>query len=174
MSTPSSGFVYVSVDASKVLRKIPTFGVAITDLRPAWEWIADDLRGDFRQQFVDEGGAFGAGSRWKRLAKSTQRERARLAPIMGWPITAAHPILFRTGDLMESVVHRWSKDHVEHVLPASLTIGTTFWTASWLHYGTKHIPARRMIGISWKRKSAIIQRLTDYINILIAQKLGGP
>ena len=163
---PQGGFIYFSVTGlDTTLRRIPTWGLAITTLAPAWSLIAEDLRDDTRQQFSQQGGYFGKGSRWDKLRPATVKDRIRKG------YNGPSPIEYRTGYLYYSLTEKGSPDNVEIITPNSLTVGTTWYIAGYQHFGTPHMAARQLLGIRYRRRSLIVQRLGDYV-IAEARKVG--
>lgn len=70
---------------------------------------ADRVRLGFQRNFESESAG---GEPWQALAAWTQEERRGLAKARGYPITAQHPILRRTGALRDSVVNKNSSLHI--------------------------------------------------------------
>lgn len=155
----------------EVQQKFWTWGKAIEDLSPAWMDIGDDIRADNAANFASEGGwySFGAtvartgsgrgarGSSWAPLAPSTVRERERLG------YGGAHPILVRQGDLMESLTVLGARGNITRIGPTSAEFGTAHPLAPFHHWGTRRMPARPLVGLTWRRKQGIVKRLGDYI-----------
>lgn len=82
--------------------------------------ISDTMRQAVAENFATESGD---GAAWRPLAAETVEERE----FLGFPGT--NPILFRTGDLLESVTNPNDTDHVEQVFGDdagfTVTIGTS-------------------------------------------------
>lgn len=173
MALGSGGFIDIQFDydgaqgVSSIQRKLATFGQSVEHMEPAWEYIGNQLLKDFRQNYAQEGGVFGQYSRWAPLAKSTQRQRARMVG----PWFAAHPILNVTGELEASVEWRGAKGNVFEVGANSLTIGTTNPLAVFHNSSAprKRLPRRPIVGLSNQRKgfggrkSSIVGMLQDYL-----------
>lgn len=162
-----NGFLNVSVSISglEIIPQLTTFGVAISDLSPAFEQIGHDLQDDFMANFVQQGGLFGMTSRsylgadagpWKPLAASTIQERIRLG-------FGPEPILWRTGALMESLTDRDADGAIFDVGPDHLTVGSDLFYAGFHQEGTSKMPARPMVGLSWTRGQAIKNRLRAFV-----------
>jgi phage gpG-like protein len=142
-----------------VQQKFATYGADVKDLSVPFTEIADDLQADFTLNMATEGALFGGG--WAPLAPSTIADRVR----KGY---GAGPILYRTGALANSL----SGDNsgaIKEVTPASVTVGTAVPYAGYHQTGTKKMPMRRIIGLSWARRSLIVRRLADYIRMLAAE-----
>lgn len=158
---PQGAFLPISVtiDGVQVInRRLATWGARIADLSPAWEQVGEDLLSDFRANFDYEGDLFArAFDGWDVLADATVLDRTRHG------FEGEHPILVRTGDLRESVVERGAPGNVFDVRADGLTVGTDDWRAGWHQWGTSRMPARPMIGISWQRRSGLVDRLNTYI-----------
>lgn len=173
MALGSGGFIDIQFDydgpkgISSIQRKLATFGQAIEDMAPAWEYVGKQLLMDFRHNFEQEGGVFGKDSKWAPLAASTVAERSRQ---LG-PWFAAHPILNRTGDLEQSVTVRGAPRNVFEVGPNSLTIGTTDPVAIFHNSSAPRtrLPRRPIVGLSNQRKGyagrkgSIVGILQDYL-----------
>lgn len=183
---PGPGFITITIaDGGSFnlrVRQLATWGARISDLSHPFEQIGEDILGDVAQQFQTEGAFIFRAWRWAPLAPSTRRERARLG------FGAAHPILERSGRLRRSF-ERGAPDNIFRVTPTGVTVGSSYWLASIHQHGSQRpgrlvsrvtrlpygygfkvsaerldrLPARRMIGISWQRRSAIVKRLNDYI-----------
>jgi phage gpG-like protein len=168
---PEAGFIYITIDGAQIKRKIATFGKQISDLKPAWEKIAEDLRSDVREQFATEGAYIAKSMAWYPLAPATVRDRISKG-FMG-----SHPILYRTGRLMRSFVDPATPGNITYMTGDSLSVGSNYWTAAWHQQGTdskgsfavRRMPARPMIGISWKRKSGIVNRIREYVDQILNQ-----
>lgn len=153
---------------AQITRKLITAGHSITDLSPAWEQVGEDLLGDFRQNFLQEGGVFGTGkwARWAPLRPSTVADRLRRG------YGGAHPILQRTGTLYTGVTSRGAPGNVFEVGPNYLVIGTTVPYAVYHNSSaprTSNLPRRPIIGLSNERKgwagheSTVVTRLREYV-----------
>ena len=153
---PEGGFITINISVTgtqQLSRKILTFGVKISDLTPAWEQIADDFRQDFREQFSTEGSYIAKKMAWQPLAAATVKDRVSKG------FFGEHPILYRTGRLMRSFTDKNSPGNITYITPTELSVGSNFWTAGWMHFGTEHdgephVPARPIAGLSWKRNSS--------------------
>ncbi len=128
------GFVTLEVTGLQAKRRrFATWGQSITTLAPAWEKIADDLRDDVLEQFRNEGGVFRKSGRWMPLAPSTIKDRMR----KGYP--GDHPIMFRTGYLLASLMYPFADKHIEEVTETSLTFGTSVPWAKYHQFGGKTV-----------------------------------
>jgi phage gpG-like protein len=158
---PSGGYITISVTGlADRRRRLATWGTKIESLAPAWEQVAEDLRGDFAAQFAAQGGYYGKSSKWAPLKPGTVKDRIRLG------FFGPAPILFRTGALFSSLVDPENAAHVEQITSTSLTIGTNYFTAPFHQLGTARMPARQVVGLSWNRQSAIVKRLNDYVQLM--------
>lgn len=146
----------ISVDGVEVAHKRFTALVArVTNLAPAYEAIGDELRADFALNLTTGGGRYGP---WAPLAPSTIAEKARK-----WP---GAPIMVRTGALAQSLASRSAPGNVSQISAMSAMFGTSIPYASFQHFGvpSRHLPARKLVGLSWYTKSKIIKAVADYIN----------
>lgn len=155
MSSP--GFIKITITGARTTsRKLATWGARIDDLSEPMEQIGNDLLQDFSDNFVGQGSLF--RPRWKQLAASTVRDRERHGYL------GPHPILFRTGALYSSVAFRNAPGNIFEVTKDSVRVGSNETKAAWQHYGTSRgIPPRAIVGISFQRRSAILDRLRQYI-----------
>lgn len=162
MSSP--GFIKITIIGARTTsRKLATFGARIDDLSEPFEQIGEDLLDDFNQNFISEGGLI--RPRWKQLANSTVRDRIRQGYF------GPHPILFRTGMLYQSVAYRNAPGNIFEVTKDTLRVGTNETKAAWQHFGTaRGIPPRKLVGISFQRRSGILDRLRQYIATQIQQQ----
>lgn len=157
---------------AQIVRKFSIVANRVESLEPAWEQVGEDLLGDFRQNFAQEGGFFGKDSwaKWKPLRPSTIEDRLRKG------YGGEHPILQRTGTLYEGVTERGAPGNVFEVGPNYLVIGTTVPYAIYHNSSAprkSNLPRRPIIGLSNERKgwagheSTIITRLREYVNAQI-------
>ena len=164
--------ISLSIAGQTIDAKLAAFGQQIGDLSPAFEAIGEDLLGDFAANMTMEGGLYGKTARsylgeaagpWKPLADSTVRERERLG------YGGAHPILQRKGELRESLTIRGGVGNVFEVSPDRLRVGTSLFFAFFHQDGTQKMPARPLVGVSRQRRSAIKQRLVEFVNATVAR-----
>ncbi len=157
----------VQVDGQEIEQKFATWGASISDLSPAFEQIAGDLRADFMQNMIAEGGYFGgtrsylgaAGGAWQPLRPGTVRERERLG------YGGEHPILWRTGLLARSLAEQGAAGNVSEIGAMSMTVGSDLPYAVFHQRGRRDgkMPARPIVGLSWNRRSGIVRRIGDFI-----------
>lgn len=145
---------------AKVQQSFATYGADVSDLSVPFAQIGDDLQADFALNMASEGGLFAGG--WAPLLEKTIQERVR----KGY---GAGPILYRTGELAHSLSGD-GNGAVKEVTPTSVTVGTDVFYGKFHQTGTRrNLPARRIIGLSWARRSLIVRRLADYIRQLAIQ-----
>lgn len=155
---PSGGYITISVTGlAENRRRLATWGTKIESLAPAWQQVAEDLRGDFASQFASQGGFYGKSSKWAPLMPATVKDRERKGYLGTWPI------LIRTGALISSLINPDDSAHIEQITDTSLVIGTNYFTAPFHQLGTVKMVSRPVVGLSWKRKSAIVKRLNDFV-----------
>ena len=158
MATTGAGFITIVITGQKeTTRRLATWGAAITDLSPAWTLLAGDLRDSFMDQTMMEGGMLGRWSKWADLRPATIADRIRRG------YTGPHPIEWVDGNQLRSLAIKGAPGNVEIITPEQLSVGSDWFTAAWQHYGTKRMVARPLVGISWKMKKNIINRLNTYI-----------
>ncbi len=153
-----AGFISFQVDSSGPVRKLATWGVIISDLRPAWTQIGEELRNWWFINFVVQGGSIGKGGAWRKLKPSTVADRER----QGYFGPA--PILYRDGTLMESLTALGATDNVYVPLATMLTIGTANSYAAFHQRGTSRMVARPIVGISKAQGGEIIPPLQQWLN----------
>lgn len=142
---------------TQVERKLATWGHNIADLTPAWEQVGESMLDEFSLNMAEEGGRFGRASRWAPLAASTVAERQRLK------LGGEHPILWRTGDLGMSLRERGAAGNVFQATPTGVTVGTSVAYAGYHQSGTRRMPARQIVGVSWRQKSVAVNILASYV-----------
>lgn len=143
----------------EVRRSFVTWGKAIEDLTPAWQDVADDVRADFALNMIGEGALFGGdGGKggWAPLSPRTVREKARAG-------YGAMPILWRRGTLGESLAIKGAEGNVSVVTATGVTLGTDIPYAHYHQEGTRKMPARKIVGLTWQRKAGVVKRLADYV-----------
>lgn len=161
---PEGGFITVDIKVTgtqQLSRKILTAGVKIADLTPAWEQIAEDLRQDFREQFTTEGAYIAKKMAWAPLRPSTVKDRISKG------FFGEHPILYRTGRLMRSFSDKNAPGNITYITPTELAVGSNYWTAAWMHFGTRRVVARPIVGLSWKRRSGVVDRIRAFVDAQI-------
>ena len=131
----------------------------LQDMRKPFNEIIPDYTAAIREEFRKEG-----RPKWKQLQPSTMADRAR----KGYP--PAHPILFRTGTLLNAFTLKQSKFHVRTITKRSLTIGAS----GSLHYPSAHqygypdnnLPARPPLNI----KPSSIKRMLTRVQLWVLQE----
>ena len=175
MPLSGGGFLDITFEVQgqePIQRKLTTAGARLSDLSPAWEQVGTALLQDFATNFAEEGGVFGklAWAQWQPLRPATVQDRIR----KGFP--GEHPILVRTGDLMTSTTVRGAPNNVFEVGPNSLVLGTTDVKAKYHQFGTRNMPARKVVGISaqragWAgREGSIVSIIEQWINTIIHEQ----
>lgn len=123
------------------------------------ERVAGAVRAGFDENFATESAG---GIPWPRLAESTARERRRLG------FGAYHPILRRTGSLLDSYVNAGNAEHLSEFEQRSdgwtLAEGSSDQRVPWLSGGTTHIPARPVEEIGGRGERRIQTTLDDIFN----------
>ncbi|HLZ20725.1 MAG TPA: phage virion morphogenesis protein [Ktedonobacterales bacterium] len=158
--------ITITVDGVEIVsRRLATWGARIDDLSLAWEQIGEDLLADFRQNFDYEGDLLDKqDDGWAALADATVLDRTRRG------FGGEHPILVRAGDLQASVTARGAPGNVFDVRADSLSVGSEDARAGYHQWGTSRMPARPIVGISWARRSGIVDRLNTYIQAQARQQ----
>lgn len=167
---PTGGFITLTLNyegrngVETMARQFATWGAQISDLSEPLTEIGQDLLGDFAVNMVTEGGWFAPGGAWTPLAPSTVRERARQG--FGGP----SPILFRTGQLAESLASRDAAGNVFEVTATSLRVGSADRTANYHQRGTRRMPRRPIVGINFRRRAEIVRRIGDWVRQVAARQ----
>lgn len=153
-----AGFITIQVSGlGDKRRRLATWGVKMETLAPAWEQVGDDLLADFGSQVLREGGTFGRASAWEPLRPATVRDRLRKG------YGGAHPMEWRDGTLVRSLMFRDAPGNVFEVRPDGLTVGSSDPIAGYQHYGTSRMVARQLVGVSRRRATGIVARLNEYV-----------
>lgn len=167
---PTGGFITLSLNyegrdgVETMARQFATWGAQISDLSEPLTAIGEDLLGDFAVNVVTEGGWFAPGGAWAPLAPSTVSERERLG--FGGP----SPILVRTGQLAASLASRDAAGNVFEVTATSLLVGSEDRTAGYHQRGTRRMPRRPIVGITFRRRSEIVRRIGDWVREVAARE----
>src|SRR5687768_5844860 len=103
-------------------RELLRWAEAAGDATPAFMGMADDFLDIEARQFASEGGNSGG---WAALAPSTVRRRG-----------SAHPILFESGRLQQSLTGTGAADAVRRITSDSLEVGTSVPYARYHQRGT--------------------------------------
>lgn len=162
------GFLTIEIAGMQTVqakvRQFATWGRNIETLEPVMEQIGEDILADNAMQFLTEGDWYRASmaamlvsAKWEPLAASTQRDRVRRN------YGAAHPILWRRGDLAASLSDRNAPGNVFITTKTGLRVGTSWPTASYHEYGTSRMPPRPLVGITRARSESIVRRVGDYV-----------
>lgn len=121
------------------------------DLRPVWQYIAEDFHQLEAQQFATEGGL---GRPWPPLSPAYAAWKAKHFP--------GAPILVRTGRLRASLTGK-TGDTVEVLEPQILRIGTRVPYAIFHQTGTVKMPPRPPIVISEAAKDRWVRLIHAYL-----------
>lgn len=109
------------------------FQQRISDPTPVWEQLADRFVALQARNFDSQGAEMDNG--WSALSPTYGKWKARNYPGKG--------ILVRSGDLRESLA---GKLGIREFNRHSMTVGTAIPYAAYHQYGTRNMPARRLIG----------------------------
>lgn len=155
-----AGFITITVSGGEQIklraRQLATWGMSIESLEPAWTEVGEDLLGDFALNMIAGGGMFGRGSRWAPLAPSTIVEKARAG-------FGHQPIMWRTGELAESLAEKDAPANIFRAGADYLVVGTSLFYAPYHQDGTRKMPRRQLVGITWHRQSGILRRLNAFV-----------
>lgn len=133
----------------QLARNLDRWADAIDDASPAFEAMADDFLDIDAAQFASEGGRSGG---WAPLAPSTVRSRG-----------SAHPILFESGRLQQSLTTRSSTDAVRRITADSLEVGTTVPWARYHQTGTARMPRRRPVEFTEVDRRRWVKLLQEHL-----------
>jgi phage gpG-like protein len=121
--------------------------------RPAFEAIADTLRG-YEKRLFDSEGASG-GRPWEPLAASTVEHKAK---------AGLDPrILHATHRLRRSLTDKGAAGHLEHATNASLIFGSYVPYGRYHAHGSGSLPKRRPIQFTENQKRYIMKKLQRYV-----------
>jgi phage gpG-like protein len=162
------GFLTINIAGIETVqakvRQFATWGANIETLEPVMEQIGEDILADNAMQFLTEGDFYRASMaaqlvapKWEPLAPSTQRDRARRG------YEPDHPILWRTGDLANSLSSRDAGGNIFEASKNGLRVGTSIPYASFHEYGTSRMPPRPLVGLTRERSQAIVRAVGDYV-----------
>ena len=162
MAGVDPGFISISLQVTgqrELTGKLATWGANVQHMTPAWEQVGDRLLQDFEQQFLGEGGYIGAkiAPKWAPLKESTVKDRLRRG------YSGAHPILVREGLLKGSLSHRGAAGNIFQATDTGITVGTEVPYAIFHQKGTRRMVSRKMVGLKWTTRSAILRILGDYV-----------
>jgi len=110
------------------------------------------LRGASARRFTSQSGP--SGTAWKPLNPFYEEQKAKKYP--------GKTILIRRGDLFRSLVATTGAS-VAQIQPTKLIYGTAIPYAVFHQFGTKFMPARKMLGISAKQRKTFKQMTADYV-----------
>ena len=117
-------------------------GVAadLSDLRPAWRAVSDEIYTITRQQFSTHG-ARGEAGKWKERADSTV---ARYTAVNRRGFSVLNETLRRTDALFKALTTRGAPHGIYDETPDSLTVGTDLPYAQIHQRGGSRIPQRKL------------------------------
>lgn len=134
----------------ELARKLVRFAGRANNVRPVLESLAHDFLSIERAQFKSEG-ARGSGG-WAPLAPSTVAKRG-----------SAHPILFETGALYDSLTKPGNKGAVRNITADGMTVGTTVPYARFHQHGTGRMPRRRPVEFTEADRRAWVKAIQRFI-----------
>lgn len=135
-----------------VSRKLLRYADRATNAQPAFESIADTLRG-YEKRLFDSGGASG-GAPWDSLAPSTVRAKAA---------AGLDPRVLRaTNALRNSLALKDDKNHQEIVTENQLVFGSTLPYVAY-HQRGRGVPKRRPIQFNENQKKYILKKLQRFL-----------
>lgn len=167
----TSGFLDITFDIpgpnpQQIARQLATWGHNVTDLSPAWEQIGNDLLADNALNFSSAGGAF-PGNPWAPLRPATVADRIRHG------YGGDYPMLNRTGETRASLTARGAPGNVFRVRADGVEVGSSLQKATWLHYGTRRMVGRMLVGITNQRRGFVGQSgsIVDRLNQEIKRQM---
>ncbi len=145
--------VTVTIAGIERLNKVLATGITVRDWRPVYPEVAGWFYRLERERFASEGGGF-----WPQLAPSTVKKRG-----------SAHPILDVTGALRRSLTEHGAPGSVYEAQTDSLELGSALkvgkWNLAGLHQsGTKRMPARPPVFVSWHEMAPLRRILQQFIH----------
>lgn len=146
-------FVFESFGEKLIARKIDRLGYRALTAKPAFEGIADTIRGYEKRLFDSEGAS--SGRPWEPLASSTLAHKAT---------SGLDPrILHATHRLRKSLTDRSSPEHLEIATNDSLVFGSLVPYGKYHARGSGHLPKRRPIEFNEQQKRRILKKLQLYV-----------
>lgn len=150
--------INVTVDGEeRLLGALRGVAADLSDLRPAWRPVSDELYSIVRQQFASQG-ARGPVGKWEGRADSTV---ARYTAINRRGFAVLNETLRRTDALFKSVSTRNAPHGIYDEQPDSLTVGTDLKYAGIHQKGGGRIPQRKVYDLTEqdeRRLLSIIKR----------------
>jgi len=131
---------------------------ATTDLRPAFELVADAFAKLELAQFVTEGAA--GGEPWAALSPSYAARKARTHP--------GRPILVRSGDMRRDFTSR--PFGVERISSDTMVLGSSLAYARYHQTGTPRMPRRPPVNLTEKQRRALVKVIQQW---MVAQTSAG-
>lgn len=160
-------FVFESHGEKLIARKIDRLGYRALTAKPAFEGIADRIRG-YEKRLFDSEGASG-GRPWEPLAASTVARKAgggfaTIGADGGVSIGSLDPrILHATHRLRKSLTDANDPEHLEIATNDSLVFGSLVPYGKYHARGSGHLPKRRPIQFNEAQKRRILKRLQLYL-----------
>jgi phage gpG-like protein len=146
-------FVFESFGEKLIARKIDRLGYRALTAKPAFEGIADRIRGYEKRLFDSEGAS--SGRPWEPLAASTVAHKAK---------AGLDPrILHATHRLRKSLTDAHDPEHLEIATNDSLVFGSLVPYGKYHARGSGHLPKRRPIQFNEAQKRRILKRLQLYL-----------
>lgn len=150
-------FISTGVEGEEKLRRAFTGAIAdVSDLRPSWKPVSDEVYSIVRNQFATEGGR--AGHRWP---KRSDKYLDRLTALNRRGFTTIAEPLRLTGALYDAVGSRGAPHGIYDAQPDSLTLRTDLPYASIHQKGGPKIPQRKIYDLTDKdadRLMSILRR----------------
>lgn len=149
--------VTITHEFNPVIAKLTAFYQRVNgDLTPVLNGIGVILENSTRKRFETKTDP--DGEKWADWKESTKKQRASYANKYATKKNKAKDLMgelmIDTRNLLDSITH--------HATNHSVAVGTNQQYAVHHQFGTKHMPARPIFGISAEDEGDIIAHLTDY------------
>lgn len=136
----------------QISRDLLRFSDRVTNAKPAFKRIADQVRSQVGEQFESEGEAGSGG--WAPLKDSTLNRKAALG--------LSSKVLQATGDLLASLTGTGG-GNIEKVTGTSLTFGTELSYGRWHQSGTRNMPQRKPIEFAEMDRRTFAKTLQTFL-----------
>lgn len=148
-------FISIQVSGEERLQRALTGMTGdVSDLRPSWRPVSDEVYSIVRNQFATEGGR--AGSRWP---KRSEKYLDRLTAMNRRGFTTIAEPLRRTGALYNAVSTRGAPHGVYDAQADSLTLGTDLPYANIHQRGGPKMPQRKVYDLTEQDVSRLMSIL---------------
>lgn len=140
-------------DAKLIHAKFSRFGDSIKNWKPLFELLADDFLKVMTEQFASEGSH--TSNNWTPLSKNYADWKNKNYP--------DRPILVLNGNMRSSLTHKGDSNGIRDITENEMTLGSKDKKAVWHHYGTRSLPARKIIDMSSEDKTRWVKNMHQWV-----------